>query len=132
MTQQVSVDETTGVGDAATGTVPVRRRGTLRTTEVSKRPGAIRRIRDVWRYRELLVNLVRKELKVKYKNSILGFLWSLLNPALQLIVYSFAFGVVFKVGIPLFAIYFICGLLPWTFFTSAISRGASAVVGNAQ
>lgn len=125
------------VGDAPDGSAPASSyrphgRAQLRTTEISKRPGAIRRIRDVWRYRELLGNLVRKELKVKYKDSILGFLWSLLNPALQLIVYSFAFGVVFKSGIPMFAIYFICGLLPWTFFTSALSSGSSSVVGNAQ
>lgn len=113
---------------------PVRRHRheELRTTEISKRPGAIQRMRDVWRYRELLGNLVRKELKVKYKNSILGFLWTLLNPALQLVVYSFVFGVLFKVGMPLFAIFFICGLLPWTFFTSAVSGGAGSVVGNSQ
>ncbi len=107
-------------------------RAELRTTEISKRPSAVRRIRDVWRYRELLVNLVRKELKVKYKNSVLGFLWSLLNPALQIVVYGFAFSVVFQSAVPLFAIFFICGLLPWTFFTSALSSGASAIVGNAQ
>ena len=107
-------------------------RAELRTTEISKRPGAIQRLRDVWRYRELLGNLVRKELKVKYKDSILGFLWTLLNPALQLIVYSFAFGILFKSPISLFAIFFICGLLPWNFFTSGLSSGASSVVANAQ
>ena len=49
--------------------------------EISKRPSPIQRIRHLWQYRELLGNLVRKELKVKYKNSVLGFVWSLLNPA---------------------------------------------------
>ena len=45
------------------------------------------RVRDIFRYRELLVNLVRKDLKVRYKSSVLGFLWSLLNPAMLLVVY---------------------------------------------
>src|SRR5213079_3432732 len=48
-------------------------------------------LRDVWRFRELLRNLVRKELKVKYKNSVLGFLWSMVNPLFLLVVYSFVF-----------------------------------------
>ncbi|MBS1848111.1 MAG: ABC transporter permease [Actinobacteria bacterium] len=132
MSHQASAAATTDVLDIGVDADRERRRAQLRTTEISTRPGAIQRIRDVWRYRELLVNLVRKELKVKYKNSILGFLWSLLNPALQLTVYSFAFGVLFKSGIPTFAIFFICGLLPWTFFTSGLSSGASSVVANAQ
>ncbi len=90
------------------------------------------RLRHVWRYRELLANLVRKELKVKYKNSILGFVWSLLNPALQIVVFSFVFGVLFKTGMPMFAIFMICGLLPWTFYTNAVSGGTGSVVGNSQ
>ena len=56
-------------------------------SDVSDRPGPVRRIRDIWTYRELLGNLVRKELKVKYKNSALGFVWSLLNPMLYLVVF---------------------------------------------
>ena len=132
MSQQASVAANGDVLRADVATADPDDRPELRTTEISKRPGAIQRLRDVWRYRELLGNLVRKELKVKYKDSILGFLWTLLNPALQLIVYSFAFGVLFKSPIPLFAIFFICGLLPWTFFTSALTSGSSSVVANAQ
>ena len=55
------------------------------------------RVRDIFRYRELLVNLVRKDLKVRYKSSVLGFLWSLLNPAMLLIVYYLVFG---QAGLP--------------------------------
>lgn len=122
-------------GDDASSTVTPRvKRSTasLETLEISSRPGAIRRIRNVWRYRELLMNLVRKELKVKYKDSILGFFWTLLNPALQIVVFSFVFGVLFKAAMPKFAIFMICGLLPWTFFTNAVSGGCGAVVGNSQ
>lgn len=132
MSQHASVAPDDGAQSAVPNQSGERRRAELRTTEISKRPGAIQRMRDVWRYRELLTNLIRKELKVKYKDSILGFLWTLLNPALQLVVYSFAFGVLFKSGIPLFAIFFICGLLPWTFYTTALTSGSASVVANAQ
>jgi ABC-2 type transport system permease protein len=111
---------------------PKRSTASLETLEISRRPGAIQRLRHVWQYRELLMNLVRKELKVKYKDSILGFLWSLLNPALQIVVFSFVFGVLFKAAMPKFAIFMICGLLPWTFFTNAISGGCGSIVGNSQ
>lgn len=104
----------------------------LEVLEITRRPNPVQRLIDAWTYRELLGNLVRKELKVKYKDSILGFFWSLLNPALQIVVFSFVFGVIFKSGIPDFAIFMICGLLPWTFFTSAVSGGTGAVVGNSQ
>ena len=63
-------------------------------------PRPSRRAKEVWRYRELLGNLVRKELKVKYKNSALGFVWSLLNPALYLVVFYVVFQVILKAGHP--------------------------------
>ena len=64
---------------------------------------------ELWRSRELFSFLVRKDIKVKYKNSILGFLWSMLNPALTLIVYFLVFKVVLKNGVPSFAIYLFSG-----------------------
>lgn len=104
----------------------------LEVSEITQRPGPVQRLVNVWRYRELLGNLVRKELKVKYKNSVLGFLWTLLNPAFQLVVYSFVFSLLMKTGYPYFAIFLICGLLPWTFFTNALSGGCVAVVSNSE
>src|SRR5688572_25634340 len=55
-------------------------------------------VREIWDYRELLGQLVRKELKVKYKDSVLGFLWTLLRPLLQLLVYSIAIGLFLGIG----------------------------------
>ena len=71
-------------------TAPTARTSHRRATsdDVSAPPSPVRRARDVWRYRELLASLVRKELKVKYKNSVLGFFWSMLNPALTLVVFG--------------------------------------------
>lgn len=121
--------------DSSTEHAPRRRTrslAALEPLEISKRPNPIKRLQHVWLYRELLANLVRKELKVKYKDSVLGFMWSLLNPALQIGVYSLVFGVIFPAGIPMFAIFMICGLLPWTFFTNALGGGTGSIVGNSQ
>jgi ABC-2 type transport system permease protein len=99
--------------------------------DVSTRPGPLRRAAQVWRFRELLLNLVRKELKVKYKNSALGFVWSLLNPALYLVVFYLVFQVILGVGIPYFAIFFLGGLLPWNLFSTALGGATTSIVGNA-
>ncbi|HEX4979271.1 MAG TPA: ABC transporter permease [Acidimicrobiales bacterium] len=90
-----------------------------------------RRLRDIISYRELLANLVRKELKVRYKSSILGFLWSLLNPAMLLVVYYFVFSIVLKSGIPRFPIYLLSGLLVWNLFAVGLTAGTGSVVNNA-
>jgi ABC-2 type transport system permease protein len=89
------------------------------------------RVKDIWRYRELLVGLTRKELKVKYKNSILGFFWSMLNPALNLLVYYFVFQIVLKAGIPQFPLFLLSGLLVWNLFSSGLFGACASVVGNA-
>ena len=100
--------------------------------EATAPPSPLRRAREVWRYRELLGNLVRKELKVKYKNSALGFVWSLLNPALYLVVFYVVFQVVLKAGIPNFAIFLLSGLLPWNLFSASLGGSCQSIVGNAS
>jgi len=88
------------------------------------------RMGDIWRYRELFMGLVRKELKVKYKESVLGFLWSMLNPAMTLLVYYVVFQLILKNGIPSFAIYLISGILVWNLFSTALPGATGSVVGN--
>ncbi len=104
---------------------------TAPVAERSRRAGPFRRAADIWRFRELLANLVRKELKVKYKNSALGFVWSLLNPALYLVVFYLVFQIVFRTGMPYFAIFFLAGLLPWNLFNTALSGATTSMVANA-
>lgn len=89
------------------------------------------RVRDIFRYRELLANLVRKDLKVRYKSSVLGFLWSLLNPAMLLVVYYFVFSVLLGSGIPRFPIYLLSGLLAWNLFSVGLSSATGSIVSNA-
>ncbi|WCO65819.1 ABC transporter permease [Iamia majanohamensis] len=100
--------------------------------EVSKRPNPLQRLANVWRYRELLGNLTRKELKVKYKNSVLGFVWTLLNPALYLVVFSVVFAEVLRVQVPYYAIFFLSGLLVWNFFSTSLGAGTGSITMNAQ
>jgi ABC-2 type transport system permease protein len=81
--------------------------------------------------RELITELVRKDLKVKYQGSALGFLWSLANPILILVVYSFVFQFVLKSNVPLFGLFLMSGLLIWNFFTMSVSAAATSITGNA-
>ena len=81
---------------------------------------------------ELLANLVRKDLKVKYKSSTLGFVWTLANPVLYLAVFSLVFGLFLPNNVPAFAVYFMAGLLVWNFFNTATLTATGSVVGNAN
>jgi len=99
---------------------------------MSHRPNPLERAREIWEYRELLRNLTRKELKVKYKNSVLGFVWSLLNPLLYLVVFSIVFQEVLRTSVPYFAIFLLSGLLCWNLFSNSLGGGASSIVGNAS
>src|SRR6202162_6392076 len=98
---------------------------------VRSRTSVIERFRRIVVYRELLVGMTRKELKVKYKNSILGFAWSLLNPLLYLVVFYIAFVKILGSPIPAFPIYLLSGLLVWNLFSVGLGSACGAVVGNA-
>jgi ABC-2 type transport system permease protein len=100
-------------------------------TDVSDRPGPIQRVRRIWQFRELLVNLTRKELKIKYKNSALGFVWSLLNPMLYLVVFYLVFTYFIPASISYFPIFLLSGLLPYNLFSASLGGGTGSIVGNA-
>jgi lipopolysaccharide transport system permease protein len=88
--------------------------------------------KKLFSYRELLVSLTKKELKVKYRGSVLGFFWSLLNPVLIMLVYSFVFSMVLKQGIKEFAIFLLCGLLQFNFFSNSVNYSASSIISNSN
>jgi ABC-type polysaccharide/polyol phosphate export permease len=85
---------------------------------------------ELWRARELLGQLVRKELKVRYKNSSLGFLWSMLTPALMTVVFSIVFGFVVPIPVAEFPAFFLAGYLLWQFFQNSCQGAIHSVVGN--
>jgi ABC-2 type transport system permease protein len=105
-------------------------RGTKTTRVVAARVSVWRRIAELWRSRELFFFLVRKEIKVKYMNSFLGFLWSMLNPALTLAVFYVLFTFFLPNHIPNFVIYMFSALLVWNLFQTAVLSGTSTVVAN--
>ena len=82
---------------------------------------------EVLRYREILWNLVRRNLKVRYKNSVLGFAWSLLNPLMQIGVWYFVFKILFGRNEPNFMAFLVTGFLPWLFFSQTIMDSTAAV-----
>jgi ABC-2 type transport system permease protein len=89
------------------------------------------RVREIYAHREILANLVRKELKVKYTASVLGAVWSLLNPVVFLAVFSFV-SLVLGNNIPNFPVYLLAGLLPWNLFSASITQASESVLGNAN
>ena len=100
------------------------------TNVVAPRRSVARHVVELWAYRELLGNLVRKELKVKYKNSALGFLWSLLNPIMQVIVFTVVFQIVLKNSVPYFPIYLLSGMLAWNLFSLSAAAATGSITGN--
>lgn len=95
--------------------------------------GTATSLRDIHRYRELLVLLVRRELRARYKNSSLGFVWSLLKPIAQLLIYFVVIGKFLGAArsIPEFAIFVFSGLTMWALFNETVSGGAGSIVANA-
>jgi ABC-2 type transport system permease protein len=87
-------------------------------------------VRDIWSYRELLVQLVRKELKVKYKDSVLGFFWTLVRPMIQLVIYYVAFTIFLGNTQPAYAIFIFSGLVVWGLFTDIVGGSTGSIVGN--
>ena len=86
--------------------------------------------RRIFVYREFLLNLVRTELHLRYKNSALGFLWSLLNPLLYLVVFSVVFQEFLRAQIPQFAIFLLSGLLVWNFISAGLGSGTGSIISN--
>ena len=87
-------------------------------------------LRELWRYRELLLVMVRRDLKIRYKNSALGIFWSFLAPMAQVGVMWFVFGTILNRGVPGFPLYILAAYLPFTFFQFAVLDSAQSVLGN--
>lgn len=86
--------------------------------------------KNLYKYRELLKTNIKKEIRGKYKNSSLGVLWSFLNPLLQIAVYALVFPFILKNTQDNYVIFLCCGLIPWAFFSTTISRSAFTMVEN--
>jgi ABC-type polysaccharide/polyol phosphate export permease len=98
----------------------------------------LQKLTDLTSSKELFVNLTLRELRSKYKRSVLGWTWSLLNPLTSLLIYGFVFALIFGVrapagdpsGIDSFAMFLMCGLLPYNFLANGLNGGMGALIGN--
>ncbi|MBU4174679.1 MAG: ABC transporter permease [Actinobacteria bacterium] len=91
----------------------------------------IERLKDLWAHRELLWNMTVKELKVKYKRSVLGFAWSFMTPLVMLLVFSIVFSILARGGdVQWYAVFLMSGLLPWLFFVNSLMQSVGSIVAN--
>jgi len=88
---------------------------------------------ELWGYRELIWSLVGRDLKVRYRNSVLGVLWSLINPLLMMLVFTLVFTVMTPYSdVKSFPVFVLLALLPWNFFSSSVIGSIQSIVGNAS
>ncbi len=100
----------------------------------------LRYLKEVFASRELLANLTLREVRGKYKRTVFGQLWSLANPLALMLIYTFVFALIFRIkpepgnpsGLNIFALWLLCGLLPWTFTANVITQGIGSLVANAN
>lgn len=96
-------------------------------------------LKEIVSSRELLANLTLREIKGQYKRTVLGQLWSLVNPLAQMVVYTIVFSFIIRVqpppgnpsGLNIFVLWLLCALLPWTFFSNVLNNGMASLVNNA-
>ena len=85
-------------------------------------------LKELYDYREMIFNLVKKELRGRYKGSVLGFLWTFINPLFQLIIYTIVFSYIMKSGIDKYYLFLFVALIPWIFFQTSLQGGAASII----
>ncbi len=88
----------------------------------------IQTILEVWNYRTMIQTLVRRDLRGRYKASVLGFLWTFIVPLCQLLVYTLVFSVILKSNIEKYYLHLFVALIPWNFFSNCLTGGASCMI----
>lgn len=84
-------------------------------------------LKEIFSYRQMIYSLVKKDLRGRYKGSVLGFLWTFINPLLQLVIYTVVFSVILRGGIDKFYLFLFVALVPWIFFQSSITGGSNSI-----
>jgi lipopolysaccharide transport system permease protein len=100
----------------------------------SRRGSLVVNLRDLWQYRDLLYILTLRDIKVRYKQTVLGILWAIIQPLFMMIIFTLFFGKLAKIpsdGIP-YPLFAYAGLLPWTFFSNALNSSGNSLVGNSS
>lgn len=87
---------------------------------------------ELTQYRCMIKSLVRRDLRGRYKGSVLGFLWNFITPFMQMAVYILVFSTIFRAGIEDYAIFLIAGLTPWILFSDSMAEGSGVMVANCE
>lgn len=87
-------------------------------------------IKEIYAYRHMITSLVRKDLRGRYKGSVLGFMWTFINPLLQLMVYTIVFSIILKSNIDKYYLFLFVALIPWLFFSTSLTGGAGCILGQ--
>ena len=88
----------------------------------------MKQLRELYEYREMIFSLVKKDLRGRYKGSVLGFLWTFINPLLQLVVFTLVFSVIMKAGYEQYYMFLFVALVPWMFFASSVQDGSTSIL----
>ena len=91
----------------------------------------MKRLKEIYDYREMIFTTVHRELRGRYKGSVLGFLWTFSNPLFQLLVYTMVFSVVLRSDIEKYYLFLFVALIPWLFMSTSVTGGSSCVYGQA-
>lgn len=100
--------------------VPIKRTG--------QKEGFVQTVKEIWSYRQMIASFVKRDLRGRYKGSVLGFLWTFINPLLQLAVYTVVFSIILKSTIDDYYIHLFVALIPWIFFSSSVQGGAVSIL----
>lgn len=92
----------------------------------------MKKIMNVFHYRTMIQSLIQRDLRGRYKGSVLGFAWTFLNPLLQLVVYTVVFSTIMRAGIEDYYLFLFVALIPWIFFSSSLTGGASCIISQKE
>lgn len=95
---------------------------------MGRRAAPIEELYELWRYRDLLLQLIDRDIKLRYRRSVLGIVWTLLNPLMMMLVLTFVFSQIFRFAIPLYPVYLLAGTVLWIFVTQATTSSMTQLV----
>ncbi len=100
----------------------------LTVKKTGQKENFVQNIKEIFSYREMINAFIRRDLRGRYKGSVLGFLWTFVNPLLQLCVYSVVFSLILRVDKPKYYLFLFVALIPWIFFSSSVQGGSTCII----
>lgn len=88
----------------------------------------MKHLKEMYEYREMIFSLVKKDLRGRYKGSVLGFMWTFINPLLQLLVFTLVFSIIMRANYEQYYLFLFVALVPWMFFGSSVQDGSTCIM----